>query len=130
MAKWNMKPKHYMIITVVSFVIAGIIFSGAILKNDVVGRLIFGFVWVIVGIVWLGQYFHSKNKKREKIRSEIMNKKLPSFIWLIIISLFICLQIYHVIVGNYYDLITSLLVVIILLSMFGVYYLIRKKIAG
>ena len=65
MAKWNMKPKHYMIITVVSFVIAGIIFSGAILKNDVVGRLIFGFVWVIVGIVWLGQYFHSKKERRK-----------------------------------------------------------------
>lgn len=56
-----------------------------------------------------------------------MNKKLASFIWLIIIFLFICLEICHVVVGNYYDLIISLLVVIILLSMFGVYYLIRKN---
>ena len=56
-----------------------------------------------------------------------MNKKLASFIWLIIIFLFICLEVYHVVVGKYYDLITSLLVVIILLSMFGVYYLIRKN---
>ena len=66
-------------------------------------------------------------KRKKKIRGEIMNKKLASFIWLIIIFLFICLEIYHVVVGNYYDLITSLLVVIILLSMFGVYYLIRKN---
>ncbi len=64
MAKWNMKPEHYMIAMIVSFVIAAISFSGVILKNDVVGRLIFGFVWVIVGIGWLGQYFNLKNKEK------------------------------------------------------------------
>ena len=57
------------------------------LKNDVVGRFIFGFVWLIVALCGFVNIF---------------------------------------IVGNYYDLITGLLVVIIMLSMFGVYYLIKK----
>jgi len=61
--KRNIKPKYYMIAIIVSFVIVAINFSGVILKNDVVGRLIFGFVWLIVGIGWLGQYFYrTKNK--------------------------------------------------------------------
>lgn len=64
MAKWNMKPKHYMVAIIVSFVIAAISFSGVILKNDAVGRLIFGFVWLIVGIGWLGQYFHHTKKEK------------------------------------------------------------------
>ncbi len=64
MAKWNVKPKHYMIVTIVSFVIAAISFSGVILKNDAVGRLIFGFVWLLVGIGWFGQYFHSTKKEK------------------------------------------------------------------
>ena len=32
MAKWNIKPKHFMIAMIVSFIIAAIIFSGVILK--------------------------------------------------------------------------------------------------
>ncbi len=58
MAKWKINPKHYMIAAAVSFVIASIGFSGVVLKNDLVRRLIFGFVWLIVGVGWLGQYFH------------------------------------------------------------------------
>ena len=66
MAKWNIKPKHFVIAMIVSFIIAAIIFSGVILKNDVVGRFIFGFVWLIVGIVWLGQYQYFRTKKKEE----------------------------------------------------------------
>ena len=57
-----------------------------------------------------------------------MNSKLPQYLWLIIIVLFICLEIYHFIVGNYFDLVISLLTVIILLSMIGVFYLIKKNL--
>lgn len=57
-----------------------------------------------------------------------MNRKLPQYLWLIIIVLFICLEIYHFIVGNYFDLIISLLIVVILLSMIGVFYLIKKNV--
>ena len=49
---------------IISFAIAAISFAGVILKNDLVGRLIFGFVWVIVGIGWLGQYRYLKNKEK------------------------------------------------------------------
>ena len=55
-----------------------------------------------------------------------MNKKIAKIIWLIIIILFIGMEAYHVIVGNYDDLAISLLVVIALLSMIGVYFLINK----
>lgn len=62
MAEWNIKPEHYMIAMIVSFAIAVISFSGVFLQNDLVGRLIFGFIWVLVGIGWLGQYFQHRNK--------------------------------------------------------------------
>ncbi|MCD6107747.1 MAG: hypothetical protein J7J57_06050 [Caldisericaceae bacterium] len=57
-----------------------------------------------------------------------MNNKFPQYLWLIIIVLFVCLQIYHFIVGNYFDLVISLLIVVILLSMIGVFYLIKKNL--
>ncbi len=56
-----------------------------------------------------------------------MNKKIRRSLWIIIVFLFLCLQIYHIVVGNYYDLLLGLFVVIILLSMLGIYYLIKKK---
>ena len=59
-----MKPAYYIVAMIVSFVFAAISFSGLILKNDLVGRLIFVFVWVIVGIGWLGHYFNLKNKEK------------------------------------------------------------------
>ena len=56
-----------------------------------------------------------------------MNKKLAKTIWLIIITLFIGMEVYHVMVGNYDDLALSLLIVIVSLSIFGVYFLINKS---
>jgi len=56
-----------------------------------------------------------------------MNKKFARIAWAIIITLFIGMEVYHVIVGNYDDLAISLLVVIALLSMLGVYFLINKS---
>jgi fatty acid desaturase len=55
-----------------------------------------------------------------------VNSKLPQYLWLIAVVLFVCLEIYHFIVGNYFDLIISLLIVIVLLFMIGVFYLIKK----
>ena len=46
--------------------------------------------------------------------------------WLVVIILFITMEVYHVIVGNFDDLALSLLVVITLLSMIGLYFLINK----
>lgn len=57
---------------------------------------------------------------------KIMNKKMLKVIWLVIVILFIAMEVYHVIVGNFDDLALSLLVVITLLSMIGLYFLINK----
>ncbi len=56
-----------------------------------------------------------------------MNKKIAKSLWIIIVFLFVCLQIYHLIVGNYYDMLFSLSLIIIMLLVLGIYYLIRKK---
>ncbi len=39
---------------IICFVIAALAFAGVILAGDWVGRVIFGVVWVALGIVWLG----------------------------------------------------------------------------
>ena len=56
-----------------------------------------------------------------------MNKKMAKIIWLVIVVLFIGMEVYHVVVGNYGDLVISLLIVIVLLSILGIYFLIRKS---
>jgi len=56
-----------------------------------------------------------------------MNKKTAQSIWLIIIVLFFSMEIYHLSVGNYDDLIISGLIVIIPLFAFAMYYLIKKR---
>ena len=44
MAKWDMVPAYCITAMIISFAIATISFLGVILKKDLVGRLIFGFV--------------------------------------------------------------------------------------
>jgi len=56
-----------------------------------------------------------------------MNKKTAQGIWLVIIVLFFGMEIYHLSVGNYDDLIISGLIVIIPLLAFAMYYLIKKR---
>jgi len=56
-----------------------------------------------------------------------MKKKILRSLWLIIILLFVAMEIYHIAVGNYDDLVTSLLTVIALLSMTGVYFLLTNQ---
>ena len=31
------------------------------MKEDVIGRLVFGLTWGLVAVAWLGKYFHSKH---------------------------------------------------------------------
>ncbi|MCK8115926.1 hypothetical protein [Anaerosoma tenue] len=47
----------FLVAAVVCFGIAVLALTGVILAGDVVGRIIFGAVWIAVGIVWLGSYF-------------------------------------------------------------------------
>ena len=50
-------------LTIICAVIAAVSFFGLILKNDMVGRLIFGTVWTLVGIYWIGSYFTAKKRE-------------------------------------------------------------------
>ncbi len=40
----------------ICFAIGVLAFTGVILREDVAGRMTFGFVWTALGFVWLGQY--------------------------------------------------------------------------
>ncbi len=42
---------------VMCFGIAAVALTGVVLGGDLVGRLVFGAVWIALGIVWLGSYF-------------------------------------------------------------------------
>ncbi len=60
MAKLKIPPKLSIALAIIAFAIAAISFFGIILKNDLVGRLIFGATWTFLGVVWLGQFFQAK----------------------------------------------------------------------
>jgi uncharacterized membrane protein HdeD (DUF308 family) len=53
-------------LTAICAVIAVVSFFGLILKDDMVGRLIFGTVWTLVGIYWIGSYFVAKKREMSK----------------------------------------------------------------
>jgi len=46
-----------LVAAVVCVGVAALSFTGVILAGDSVGRIIFGIVWVALGIVWLGSCF-------------------------------------------------------------------------
>lgn len=56
-----------------------------------------------------------------------MGNKLARALWLLVVVLFVALQVYHFVDGNYYDLITGVLTVAVLLGMIWVYFLIRGR---
>jgi hypothetical protein len=51
----------------VCFAIAALALSGVILREDAVGRAVFGLVWTALGIVWLGFYLGGF---RRRVRDE------------------------------------------------------------
>jgi hypothetical protein len=53
----------------ISAVIATVSLFGLILQDDIIGRLIFGTVWTLVGVYWIGSYLTAKN--REKLKQNI-----------------------------------------------------------
>jgi len=48
------------ILAVLAFGISLISFLGLILRDDLTGRLIFGCVWLFVGIWWLGGWLRAR----------------------------------------------------------------------
>lgn len=65
MKRWQFKSQHFGIAAVLSFVVAAIVFSGLVLRNDIPGRLIIGAAWSAVGVGWLGRYYDRRLKARE-----------------------------------------------------------------
>ena len=66
MKRWRVKPQHYVIAAVISFLIAAINFSGIVLRDDVPGRFIVGAVWSVVGIAWSSRYYYARLRTRER----------------------------------------------------------------
>ena len=56
-----------------------------------------------------------------------MNKKIAQIIWIVIIISFSILQVYNYLKGNYFDLLTTILVFLIFFMLLVVIYLIRKR---
>jgi hypothetical protein len=53
----------WMLLALVSFVIAVLAFSGTILADDTVGKVIYGVLWSAIGLAWLGRYFISRKRQ-------------------------------------------------------------------
>jgi hypothetical protein len=55
----------------ICFGIAAIAFGGLILRNDQVGRLLFGVAWGTLGVVWFGKYLlHGRASKDPDSRDD------------------------------------------------------------
>lgn len=52
----------YIALMIVSFIISSVIYAGIVLKEDLVGRIIYGSVFILVGIGWIGVYFYKKKR--------------------------------------------------------------------
>ena len=50
---------------IASFNIGGLIYFGIILKEDLVGRIIYGSVFILVGIEWIELLFYKKKRVNE-----------------------------------------------------------------
>ena len=62
MRVWQVSPTLSVAFALVPWVIAVISFFGIILSGDATGRLIFGVVWTLIGVLWWGQYFQAKKR--------------------------------------------------------------------
>ena len=69
MAKWTYSSGYYAFLTLATFLMAIISFSGIFFfKEDITGRLISGSAWSLVTLGWLSKFF--KVKMRNKQQSE------------------------------------------------------------
>jgi hypothetical protein len=50
----------------ICFIIAALALGGVILRADAPGRLIFGAVWILIGVVWLGWYVSGFRRSRSR----------------------------------------------------------------
>ena len=57
MTSCRKRHPRLLVASVVCLAISAVAFGGLILKADITGRVIFGAVWAVLGVVWLGGYF-------------------------------------------------------------------------
>jgi hypothetical protein len=62
MGNWRVSPALSVVFALLAWAIATVSFSGIILAEDLTGRMIFGAVGTLIGVVWWGQYVQAKKK--------------------------------------------------------------------
>jgi hypothetical protein len=56
MTKRRISPAFAAVMAITAFLVAAIPAVGIVMKDDVTGRVIFGLMWTMVGVAWLGQF--------------------------------------------------------------------------
>ncbi|MBU0517336.1 hypothetical protein KJ564_00190 [bacterium] len=57
------KPPHsYIIIGIISLLMAVVTYAGLIFKDDLNGRLIVGSVWLLMAVIWVFRYIYAKKR--------------------------------------------------------------------
>jgi hypothetical protein len=64
MKAWPVSPTLSILFALAAWTIAAIALLGVILSDDLTGRLIFGIVWILIGIMWWGQYFLARKGRK------------------------------------------------------------------
>jgi len=54
---------YFLLLSMGSLSVALISFSGIVMKEDIVGRIIIGCVWLLVSVGWIGRFFHTKKNE-------------------------------------------------------------------
>jgi positive regulator of sigma E activity len=62
MAEGGSRPLLGIILAIVSFIIAVLMFTARVLPEDPTARIILGFLFIGIGILWVIRYSQSKNK--------------------------------------------------------------------
>lgn len=65
--KYN-SPLFYFVLAVVCFAIAAVSLSGVVMRNDATGQIVFGTVWIMVGLGWVARALRSRRMNRVHIK--------------------------------------------------------------
>jgi len=63
MNQYKNSKLYFLLLSMGSLSVALISFSGIVMKEDLVGRVIIGCVWLLVSVGWMGRYFHTKKNE-------------------------------------------------------------------
>jgi hypothetical protein len=66
MANLNTGSIVWILLAIVSFIIAALALSGVILARDMTGRVIYGVLWTAIGLSWIGRYVVVRRKAEQE----------------------------------------------------------------